>query len=318
MNTLLSILPGIGTVLLIGFALFCLFMLKRSIQIVPQSMKYNVERLGKFTRTLEPGMSIVIPILDKVAHKVSILERQLEAFSISVITRDNVEIDLVSTVFFRIVNPEKTMYRIANIQEAIYTTATSIVRSAAGKLELDEVQSSREKMNAEIASSLQKAAEDWGVEVTRTEVLDVKVDEKTKDSQRMQLNAERERRAVVAKAEGSREAIQLKADGELYQAQKEADAVRIKADATAYAVEKKATADAEQTRLLAVAISNNGEPAIEFELRKRQIQAIGDLSYAKGTQTLVLPTEVASVLGSLDSLVKLAVKAKKFPEVNST
>ena len=318
MNTILNILPGTSTVLLIGFALFCLFMLKRSIQIVPQSMKYNVERLGKFTRTLGPGMSIVIPILDKVAHKVSILERQLEAFSISVITKDNVEIDLVSTVFFRIVKPEKTMYRIANIQEAIYTTATSIVRSAAGKLELDEVQSSREKMNAEIASSLQKAAEDWGVEVTRTEVLDVKVDEKTKDSQRMQLNAERERRAVVAKAEGDREAIQLQADGQLYQAQKEADAVRIKADATAYAVEKKATADAEQTRLLAEAISRNGGPAIEFELRKRQIQAIGDLSSAKGTQTLVLPTEVAGVLGSLDSLVKLVVGAKKFPEAEST
>ena len=305
MTTLFNMLPSTNSALFIGIAIFCLILLGKGMQIVPQSMRYNVERLGRFTRTLNPGLSIIVPLLDRIAHRVSILERQLEKFSISVITRDNVEIDLVSTVFFRITDPGRTMYRIADIEGAIHTTATSIVRSAAGKLELDEIQSSREAMNSEIKTALHNAASEWGVEITRSEVLDVQVDEQTKDAQRRQLNAERERRAVVATAEGAREAIQLEADGRLYQAEKEADAVRITADAQAYAIEQKAAADAKQTKLLADAIAANGQPAVDFEIRKRQVKAIADLAYSQSTQTLVLPAEVAGVLGSLNTLVDL-------------
>ena len=300
-----DLIPTFGSVLVIGFLALCLVVLSKGVQIVPQSLRYTVERFGRFTRTLDPGLAFIVPFLDRVAHRVSILERQLEQFSISVITRDNVEIDLVSTVFFRITDPGRTMYRIADIEGAIYTTATSVVRSAAGKLELDDIQSSRDNMNREIADALRSAAEEWGVEVTRTEVLDVKVDEQTKDAQRRQLNAERERRAIVAKAEGDRESIQLAADGELYQAQKRADAVRLAADAEAYAIEKKAAADAKQTQFLADAIAANGQPAVDFEIRKRQVQAISELAAAGGTRTLVLPAEVAGVLGSLDTLTQL-------------
>ena len=122
----------------------------------------------------------------------------------SVITEDNVEVELVSTVFFRVLDAAKSVYRIRNIDLAIENTAISVIRSAAGKLELDDLQSSREAMNQEIAARLSKAAEVWGVEVTRTEILDVLVDEKTKESQRQQHNAERERRATIAKAEGDK------------------------------------------------------------------------------------------------------------------
>ena len=277
---------------------------------MPQSQIYVVERFGKYTRSLTPGLSIIIPYIDKVAHKVSILERQLPEFQISVITKDNVEVKLETTVFFRIVDPGRTVYRIKDVNEAVNTTASSIVRSAAGKLELDELQSSRESMNSEIANNLQQAADVWGIDVTRTEIIDVIIDEETQAAQRQQLNAERERRAVIARSEGDKRSIELAADAKLYEAEKLADAVRIEADADAYAVKIKAEADAEQTRLLAKAISGNGQPAIDFEVMKRQVDAISALASSPSAKTIILPTDVTSSLGSLETILSTFKKDK--------
>ena len=174
------------------------------IKIVPQSQVFVIERFGKYTKTLTAGLSIIVPYLDRVGYKVSILERQLPEFTISVITRDNVEVRLETTVFYRVVDASRSVYRIKDVGGAIHTAASSIVRSAAGKLELDDLQSSRESMNMEIAKFLQEAAEIWGIEITRTEITDVIIDEQTKEAQRQQLNAERERRAAIARAEGEK------------------------------------------------------------------------------------------------------------------
>ncbi len=273
------------------------------VKVIPQSKVYVVERFGKYTRTLKPGLSMIVPYVDLVAHKVSILERQLPEFEISVITRDNVEVRLETTVFFRIVDASRSVYRIENVSGAINTAASSIVRSAAGKLELDELQSSRESMNSEIAQNLQHAAEAWGLDITRTEITDVIIDEQTKDAQRQQLNAERERRAAIARAEGEKGALELSADARLYESQKLADAVRLTADADAYAIRVKAEAEAEQTRVVATAINEGGQGAVNFEILKRQVEAIGALASSTSAKTLILPTEVTGVLGSLETIL---------------
>jgi regulator of protease activity HflC (stomatin/prohibitin superfamily) len=182
------------------------------------------------------------------------------------------------------------------------TTAESIIRSAAGKLELDDIQSSRQQMNDEILKNLREAAEVWGLEITRSEITDVRVDEATKQAQRQQLNAERERRATVAKAEGERQRVELEADAQLYEATKQAEAIKLTADAEAYAVVKKAEADAEQTKVIAEAISNNGQPAIDFEILKRQVDAIGKLASSSNAKTIVLPTDVTKTVGGLATL----------------
>ncbi len=299
-----------SAILSILILIFIIVTLRLSIRIVPQSQIYVVERFGKYTRSLTPGLSIIIPYIDKVAHKVSILERQLPEFQISVITKDNVEVKLETTVFFRIVDPGRTVYRIKDVNEAVNTTASSIVRSAAGKLELDELQSSRESMNSEIANNLQQAADVWGIDVTRTEIIDVIIDEETQAAQRQQLNAERERRAVIARSEGDKRSIELAADAKLYEAEKLADAVRIEADADAYAIKIKAEADAEQTRLLAKAISGNGQPAIDFEVMKRQVDAISALASSPSAKTIILPTDVTSSLGSLETILSTFKKDK--------
>ena len=296
---------------LVFLAILIIYVVYLGIKIVPQSKVFVIERFGKFTRILESGLSLIIPFIDRVAFRVDILERQLPSFQMSVITEDNVEVELVSTVFFRVLDAAKSVYRIRNIDLAIENTAISVIRSAAGKLELDDLQSSREAMNQEIAARLSKAAEVWGVEVTRTEILDVLVDEKTKESQRQQLNAERERRATIAKAEGDKRSVELKADAELYEAQKQADAVKVQADADAYAVKVKAAADAEQTRVIAEAINNNGQSAINYEIMKRQVEGLAEVASSNQTKTLVVPTDITKALGTLELFLDSIDKGKK-------
>ena len=292
----------LGVVLTLVFLGLAVLLAFKSVAIVPQSDEYVVERFGRYRVTLAAGINLLVPFLDRVAHKIQILERQLDAFVISVITRDNVEIELETTVFFRVINASKSVYRIKDVPLALRTTAESIIRSAAGKLELDEVQSSRQKMNEEILQNLREASEVWGLEITRSEITDVRVDEATKEAQRQQLNAERERRATVARAEGERQRVELQADGELYEAQKNAEAIKLTADAEAYAVIKKAEADAEQTRVIAEAISQDGQPAIDFEILKRQVDAIGLLASSDNTKTIVLPSDVTKTIGGLAGL----------------
>ena len=301
----------VGNGVLVFLAILIIYVVYLGIKIVPQSKVFVIERFGKFTRILESGLSLIIPFIDRVAFRVDILERQLPSFQMSVITEDNVEVELVSTVFFRVLDAAKSVYRIRNIDLAIENTAISVIRSAAGKLELDDLQSSREAMNQEIAARLSKAAEVWGVEVTRTEILDVLVDEKTKESQRQQLNAERERRATIAKAEGDKRSVELKADAELYEAQKQAEAVKVQADADAYAVKVKAAADAEQTRVIAEAINNNGQAAINYEIMKRQVEGLAEVASSNQTKTLVVPTDITKALGTLELFLDSIDKDKK-------
>ena len=287
---------NIIVVLLIIFALLLIW---RGVKVVPQSEVYVIERFGKYRRTLPAGLNLIVPFLDNVSHRISVLERQLPEFRISVITRDNVEVDLRATVFYRISDAPRSVYRIRNVDDALHTEATSIVRSAAGRLELDELQSSRESMNQEIGQNLQAKAEEWGLNITSTAITDVVVDDVTKAAQRQQLNAERERRAAIARAEGDKRAVELAAEAKLFEAQKEAEALRVTADAEAYSVRVKAEADAEQTRLVAKAIADDGQPAVDFEVLKRQVDALAQLAASPNSKTLVVPTDVTGVIGAL-------------------
>ena len=290
---------GLTNGVVILLVVFVLLIIKVGVKVVPQSEVYMVERFGKYTRTLTAGLNLVVPFLDRISHRLSILERQLPEFSISVITRDNVEVSLEATVFYRIVDAARSVYRIRDVDTALNTEASSIVRSAAGRLELDELQSSRESMNLEIGQNLQAKSDEWGLEITSTAIIDVVVDDQTKTAQRQQLNAERERRASIARAEGDRRAVELGAEAKLFEAEKEAEALRLTADAEAYAVRVKAEADAEQTRLIALVIADNGQPAINYEVLKRQVDALGQLASSPNAKTVVVPTDITGVIGSL-------------------
>ncbi|WP_172298679.1 SPFH domain-containing protein [Pseudoruegeria sp. HB172150] len=291
-----QVFDGIGggealpVILLAIFIIICIWL---GVRIVPQSEKHVVERFGRLRAVLGPGINFVIPFLDKVAHKVSILERQLPTASQDAITADNVLVQVETSVFYRILEPEKTVYRIRDVDAAIATTVAGIVRAEIGKMELDEVQSNRAALISTIKTSVEDAVDNWGIEVTRAEILDVNLDQATRDAMLQQLNAERERRAQVTRAEGAKRAVELNADAELYAAQKAAEARRIQADAEAYA-----------TSVVATAIAENGIEAAQYQVALKQVEALSALGQGSGQQTVVVPAQAVEAFSDAFRMLK--------------
>ena len=283
---------GGNFVFLLLFALLVLLVLM-AVRIVPQSEKYVVERFGKLRSVLGPGINLIVPFFDRVAHKISILERQLPTNSQDAITSDNVLVQVETSVFYRIIEPEKTVYRIRDIDAAIATTVAGIVRSEIGTLELDEVQSNRAQLIARIQQALEKVVDDWGIEVTRAEILDVNLDEATRAAMLQQLNAERARRAQVTEAEGQKRAVELNADAELYAAEQNAKARRVEADAEAYA-----------TGVVAQAIAANGLEAAQYQVALKQVEALSAVGQGQGQQTVLLPSSALDAFGDAFKLLK--------------
>ena len=278
---------------LLVFVALVLVVLKLGVKIVPQSENWLVERLGKFNRKLEAGLHLIIPFFESVRFKVPIQERQLPPRPINAITLDNVTISVSLAVLYRIVDASKTMYRIANVDDAIMTIVNGTVRSVIGKTDLDGVQSNRRQISEEIESDLRSVSEEWGILITRVEILEVDVDPETKQAMQLQLNAERNRRALVREAEGKKQATELDADAQLYAAQKQAEAMKITADAEAYSVS-----------VVSQAIAAGGASAVEFEIKKVQAQAVQELARGQNAKIVLLPTEVVSSLsGTLSGVV---------------
>ncbi|MBW7920513.1 MAG: SPFH/Band 7/PHB domain protein [Rubellimicrobium sp.] len=272
-----------SNLVLVLIALVIIIAILKAVRIVSQSEKFVVERFGRLRVVLGPGFNLIVPFLDRVAHKVSILERQLPPSAQDAITSDNVLVTVETSVFYRIIEPEKTVYRIRDVDGAITTTVAGIVRSEIGKIELDQVQSNRATLIEAIRLQLADQVDDWGIEVTRTEILDVNLDEATRAAMLQQLNAERARRAQVTEAEGMKRAVELKADAELYAAQKRADARRIEADAEAYA-----------TEAVAAAIAKNGIEAAQYQVALKQVESLVALGGSPGRQTIVVPADALS------------------------
>jgi regulator of protease activity HflC (stomatin/prohibitin superfamily) len=270
----------------IGAALLLLFCIMAAVRIVPQSQQFVVERFGRLKSVLGPGINVIVPFLDRVAHKVSILERQLPNASQDAITRDNVLVQVETSVFYRILAPERTVYRIRDVDAAIATTVAGIVRAEIGMMELDEVQSNRAELIQKIKAQVEEAVDDWGIEVTRAEILDVNLDKQTRDAMLQQLNAERARRAEVTKAEGQKRAVELAADAELYAAEQTAKARRIEADAEAYA-----------TQVVAQAIAENGLTAAQYQVALKQVEALTSLGSGEGKQTILVPSSAMDAFG---------------------
>jgi regulator of protease activity HflC (stomatin/prohibitin superfamily) len=283
---------GTGAVYL-AFAIFLIVTIFKAVRIVPQSEKYVVERFGRLRSVLGPGINFLVPYLDRVAHKVSVLERQLPNARQDAISADNVLLQVETSVFYRVTEPEKTVYRIRDVDAAIATTVAGIVRSEIGKLELDQVQSNRAQLIERVREQVKAMVDDWGVEVTRAEILDVALDEATRNAMLQQLNAERARRAQVMEAEGKKRAVELAADADLYSAEQAAKARRITADAEAYA-----------TGVIAVAIKENGLEAAQFQVALKQVEALQAVAVGQGKQTILVPANALEAFGDAFKMLK--------------
>jgi regulator of protease activity HflC (stomatin/prohibitin superfamily) len=273
-----------------AFVIICIFL---GVRIVPQSEKHVVERFGQLRSVLGPGLNFVVPFLDRIAHKVSILERQLPTAHQDAITTDNVLVKVETSVFYRITEPEKTVYRIRDVDAAIATTVAGIVRSEIGKMELDHLQSNRAEVAANIREQVRLLVDDWGIEVTRAEILDVNLDDATRTAMLQQLNAERARRAQVTEAEGKKRSVELNADAELYAAEQAAKARRVTADAEAYA-----------TGVIAGAIKENGLEAAQFQIALKQVEALQAVASGQGKQTILVPANALEAFGDAFKMLK--------------
>jgi len=282
-----------GNIVTLALAFFIVLLVLNGVRIVPQSEKFVVERFGRLRTVLGPGINFVIPLIDIVAHKISILERQLPNAMQDAITSDNVLVKVETSVFYRITEPERTVYRIRDVDAAIATTVAGIVRSEIGKMELDEVQSNRSSLITTIKASVEEAVNDWGIEVTRAEILDVNLDEATRAAMMQQLNAERARRATVMEAEGQKRSVELAADAALYSAEQTAKARRVQADAEAYA-----------TGVVAEAIAKNGLEAAQYQVALKQVEALVSLGEGSGKQTIVVPAAALEAFGDAFKLFK--------------
>lgn len=265
----------------------------KAVKIVPQSEQHVIERFGRLRAVLGPGINMIVPFIDRIAHKISILERQLPTASQDAITRDNVLVQVDTSVFYRITEPEKTVYRIRDVDSAIATTVAGIVRAEIGKMDLDEVQANRSSLILTIKTTVEDAVDNWGIEVTRAEILDVNLDQATRNAMMQQLNAERARRAQVTEAEGSKRAVELAADAELYASEQSAKARRVLAEAEAYA-----------TQVVAVAIDENGLEAAQYQIALKQVEALSAMGAGSGNQTVVMPAQVLDAFGDAFKLLK--------------
>jgi regulator of protease activity HflC (stomatin/prohibitin superfamily) len=274
-------------------AALVVILIVKAVKIVPQSEQHVVERFGRLRAVLGPGINMIVPFIDRIAHKISILERQLPTASQDAITRDNVLTQVDTSVFYRITEPEKTVYRIRDVDSAISTTVAGIVRAEIGKMDLDEVQANRSALIRTIKATVEDAVDNWGIEVTRAEILDVNLDAATRAAMMQQLNAERARRAQVTEAEGSKRAVELAADAELYASEQTAKARRVLADAEAYA-----------TQVVAKAINENGLEAAQYQIALKQVEAVGAMSSGAGNQTVIVPAEALAAFGDAFKLLK--------------
>lgn len=282
-----------GNAVFLAIAVFVILCIFLGVRIVPQSEKHVVERFGRLRSVLGPGINFVVPFLDRVAHKISVLERQLPTASQDAITSDNVLVKVETSVFYRITEPEKTVYRIRDVDAAIATTVAGIVRSEIGKLELDQVQSNRAQLIERVREQVSAMVDDWGVEVTRAEILDVNLDDATRAAMLQQLNAERARRATVTEAEGKRRAVELNADAELYAAEQEAKARRVLADAEAYA-----------TGVIADAIKENGIEAAQYQVALKQVEALTAVGQGTGKQMVIVPAQALDAFADAFKMLK--------------
>ena len=253
------------------------------LKIVPQSRNFVVTRLGAYRRTLEAGVNIIIPVLDRVHSDVSIADRVLKDVDLNVISADNAVFDIKLLVVYRISKPELAVFRVNSVDDLIIGLVMSLVRSEIGRVELDTIQQDRASLNLAIKEALTEAGEDYGVIISRSEIIDVKLSESTERSMAEVLNAERERRATVTKAEGDKKAVELNADAELYEERRRAEALEVMASATAGA-----------NRKIAEAVGEDGAAALRYQIAKLQVDALTKLSESDNSKLIMLPGDASS------------------------
>lgn len=305
------------TILLIVLIFFLFILFLKTVRVVPQKQAFIVERLGKYKVTLEAGLHILMPFLDKIAYKHTLKEQALDVASQICITKDNISVEVDGILYLQVVDPNKASYGINNYQFASTQLAQTTMRSVIGKLELDKTFEEREAINNAIVDAVDKASEPWGVKVTRYEVKNIVPPQSIKDAMEKQMRAEREKRALIAESEGDKQAKINRAEGDKAEMIAKSEGEKQKrineAEGRAQEIERVAFATAKGIREIATAINEKGGiDAVNLRVAEQYLNEFGKL--AKTNNTLIIPnnlTDVSGMIATAMTVIKETGEKKK-------
>ncbi|MBX9976628.1 MAG: SPFH/Band 7/PHB domain protein [Alphaproteobacteria bacterium] len=307
-------------VFIIAIVVLVLIVILRSVRTVSQGYEYTVERFGRYLRTLSPGLHIIIPLVDRIGAKVNMMEMVLEVPSQDVITKDNAAVVVDGIVFFQILDAARSAYEVANLRNAILNLTMTNIRTVMGSMDLDELLSHRETINARLLLVVDEATSPWGTKVTRIEIKDIKPPRDLLDSMARQMKAEREKRALILEAEGERQSAILAAEGQR-QAQiltaeglkqsmiLEAEARKESALRDAEARERLAQAEANATQMVSKAIQEGSVQSVNYFVAQKYVDALKAIATAPNQKLLMLPLEATNLLGSIAGIAEITKDA---------
>ncbi|MDD5766084.1 MAG: paraslipin [Candidatus Marinimicrobia bacterium] len=301
------------TIILIGIIFFILVLFFKSIVIVPQKSAYIIERLGKYSTTIEAGFHVLVPFIDKIAYRHTLKEQAIDVPSQTCITKDNISVEVDGILYMQCVDPKKASYGINNYQFASIQLAQTTMRSVIGKLDLDKTFEERETINSAIVDAVDRASEPWGVKVTRYEVKNIIPPQSIKDAMEKQMRAEREKRAVIAESEGDKQAKINRAEGDKQEAIARSEGEKQKrineAEGRAFEIQKVAVATAGGIREIALAINEKGGlNAVNLRIAEQYLGEFGKL--AKTNNSMIIPSDLADIAGIVKAATSVIKETK--------
>jgi regulator of protease activity HflC (stomatin/prohibitin superfamily) len=277
-----------------------------AVKTVPQGYNFTVERFGRYTRTLKPGLGLILPFVDGIGRKINMMEQVLEVPQQEVITKDNASVTANAVTFYQILDAAAAAYEVTNLQNAVLNLTMTNIRTVMGSMDLDELLSHRDEINSRLLRVVDAAVSPWGIKITRIEIKDIDPPRDLVESMGRQMKAEREKRATILEAEGKRQSAILTAEG-LKQSQiLEAEGRREAAFRDAEARERSAEAEAKATQVVSDAIASGSVQAINYFVANNYIKALEALAKSPNQKVLMLPVEAASVIGALGGIAEIA------------
>ena len=283
-----------------------IFYLLRAVRMVPQGYNYTVERFGKYVRTLQPGLGLIVPFIDRIGAKQNMMEQVIDIPSQEVITRDNAMVKVDGIAFFQIVDAPRATYEVRNLDNAIVTLVMTNIRTVMGSMDLDSLLSQRDEINVRLLNVVDQATQPWGVKMNRIEIKDIAPPRDLVEAMARQMKAERDKRAAILEAEGLRAAAILKAEGEKQSVVLEAEGRKEAAFRDAEARERSAEAEAKATVMVSRAISEGDVQAINYFVANNYIKALGQLAASPNQKVLMMPLDASSVMGSIAGIAEIA------------